>query len=705
MQSTGERLANHGITKRRRSPAAIALSVSLALFAVPTIGAAETEVEAEFVEGNESPWAQGEAPPLLELEQFFRDPQHAAGRISPDGDYVALVSAHEGAMNLHLMKRGDPLESARPLTEEPRSIMGFFWSRDGRHLIFVRDRDGDENLELRVIALEDAVGQDGIPESRHLAGGDGVQARVQHVPRSTPEYIFVGLNERDPRLHDVYRVALETGEKTRVAKNTAEIEGWGFHEGELRKAVRTTDDAGTEILRVQSQDEFESIYTCAFGETCSIANFHPDGERLYMRTNAGDERDLIELVLFDPATGEEERVHRDPEGEVDLGGAKFSDQDHRLLATVYTGDRQRIYAHDEDFESHLDWLRDELGEGELEITSRTRDESLWTVGVIRDSDPGSVYLANVETREIERLYEGRPDLPREHLAPMEPIRYTARDGQEIPGYLTLPHGAEPEGLPLVVMPHGGPWIRDTWGYSGTVQFLANRGYAVFQPNFRGSSGFGKGFLNAGNQEWGTGVMQHDVTDGVKYLIDQGIADPERVAIFGASYGGYSALAGLTWTPELYTAGVSMVGPSNLITLMESIPPYWEAGIRRMHGRVGDPEDPDDRERLKAQSPLFHVENIQAPLMVAQGANDPRVKQQESDQIVAALREAGHPVEYLLAPDEGHGLVDQTNRLAFFAGLETFLAEHLGGRHQADYPEAVQERLDLLRQDVDEVDAP
>ncbi len=447
------------------------------------------------------------------------------------------------------------------------------------------------------------------------------------------------------------------------------------------------------------------MYTCAFGETCSVANFHADGARFYLRTNAGDERDRVELVLFDPATGEEEFIHRDPEGEVDLGSAMFSERDHRLLATVYTGDRQRIYAHDEAFEAHLDWLREELGEGELELTSRTRDESLWTVAAIRDTDPGSVYLANVEAREIERLYEGRPDLPREHLAPMEPIRYTARDGQEIPGYLTLPHGVEAEGLPLVVMPHGGPWIRDTWGYSGTVQFLANRGYAVFQPNFRGSSGFGKAFLNAGNQEWGTGVMQHDVTDGVQYLIDEGIADPDRVAIFGASYGGYATLAGLTWTPDLYAAGVSMVGPSSLITLMESIPPYWEAGIRRMHGRVGDPEDPEDRERLKAQSPLFHVEKIEAPLMVVQGANDPRVKQAESDQIVSALHAAGHPVEYLLAPDEGHGFVGQTNRLAFFAGLEAFFAEHLGGRQQADYPEPIQERLDFLRQDVEAVEAP
>ncbi|TVP90520.1 MAG: S9 family peptidase [Thioalkalivibrio sp.] len=691
---------------RRVALAVPVLALSLGVLPAAATGADATAVEA--VQGDARVWMQGEEPPLLQLEQFFRDPQHAAGRISPDGEYVALLSAHEGAMNLHLMERGQPLESARPLTAESRSIMGFFWSRDGEHLIFVRDRDGDEDRELRVIALDDAT-RDApdrpLPESRHLAGGDGVQARVLHVPRATPESIFVGVNARDPRLHDVYRVSLATGDRTRVAKNTAGIEGWDFHEGELRKATRTTDDAGTEILRVKSQDEFEPVYTCAFGETCSVANFRADGEWLYLRTNAGEDRDLVELVLLDPATGEERFVHRDPEGEVDLGTALFSDRDHRLLATVYTGDHQRIHAHDADFESRLAWLRDELGDGELVFSSRTRDEAVWTVAVTRDTDPGSVYLADFEAREIERLYRGRPDLPREYLAPMEPIRYTARDGEVIPGYLTLPLGAEPEGLPLVVMPHGGPWIRDTPGYSGTVQFLANRGYAVFQPNFRGSSGFGKDFLNAGNQEWGTGVMQHDVTDGVLHLIEQGIADPDRVAIFGSSYGGYAALAGLAWTPELYAAGVSMVGPSNLITLMESIPPYWEAGIRRMHGRVGDPEDPEDRERLEAQSPLFHVEQMRAPLMVAQGANDPRVKQQESDQIVSALHGAGHPVEYLLAPDEGHGFVNQTNRLAFFAGLETFLAEHVGGRRQARYPETVQERLDALRQDVRAVEAP
>ncbi|WP_018871302.1 S9 family peptidase [Thioalkalivibrio sp. ALgr3] len=704
MLETLDRTNRRGARDRARGPRGRTAIMGALLLTLPALAGAQ--IETAPAEEGAGPWTE-EAPPLVKLERFFRDPEYASARISPDGDRVAFLRPYEGAMNIHVVARGEPVEQAQPVTTEERSVSGFFWSRDGEYLLYARDADGDEDFEIRALQApvepEPEAGE--YPESRHLAGGDGVRARIFHVPREAPGELFVGLNDRDPRLHDVYRVDIASGERELVAENTAEIEGWHFHEGELRKATRTTGDGGSEILRVDGEDDFRQIYACEFGESCSLAGFHADGARLYLRTNAGEDRDLSELVLFDPESGEETRVHRDPEGEVDLGRALFSDEDHRLLATQYTGDRQRIYAHDEEFEQALDWLRSELGDAELSFSSWTRDEDVWTVGVQRDVDPGSAWVADLRERELERLYRTRPDLPEDVLAYMEPIRYEARDGTEIPGYLTLPRGAEAEDLPLVVMPHGGPWVRDTWGYSGQVQFLANRGYAVLQPNFRGSSGFGKAFLNAGNQEWGTGVMQHDVTDGVKHLIDEGIADPDRVAIYGGSYGGYATLAGLTWTPELYAAGVSMVGPSSLITLMESIPPYWEAGIKRMHGRVGDPDDPEDRERLKEQSPLFHVDRIESPLLVAQGANDPRVKQAESDQIVAALRDAGHPVEYLLALDEGHGFVNETNRLAFFAGLEGFLAEHVGGRRQAEYPEPVQERLELLRQGIDEVEAP
>ncbi|MBK1734659.1 S9 family peptidase [Halorhodospira abdelmalekii] len=678
-------------------------------------------------------------PPLLPLELFFEDPRYSAARLSPDGEQIAFMSPHRGARNIWIKGVDEPLEAARPVTAYPRSVPSFFWSRDGRALLYLQDRDGDENY--RIYALDpraptaasngdgsgngdgdssgsgsgdrrshDDSDSDGsptaaetLPPSWRVAGGDGVRAFIYHLPRQQPDVLFVGLNERDPRFHDVYRVDIASGERELIARNDDQIEGWHFHEGELRKAVRTTATGGTEILAV-TEDGFERVYHCEFEESCRLSRFHPDGQRFYLRTNAGADRDITELVLFDPQSGKSERVHVDPKGEVDLGHALFSEVDDRLLATFYEGDKQRIYPHDEAFAAQLEWLRAELGSDNLHWTSRTADERLWTVARSSDVDPGTVYLADVEAHELTQLYASRPNLPSEDLAPMVPIRYKARDGVEIPAYLTLPPGHEPRNLPLIVNPHGGPWLRDTWGYRGTVQFLANRGYAVLQPNFRGSAGYGKAFLNAGNREWGTGTMQHDITDGVKHLIEEGIADPERIAIYGGSYGGFAALAGLAFTPELYAAGISVVGPSNIITLVETFPPYWKPGLQRWQRRVGNPDDPEDRQRLKAQSPLFSVDQMRAPLLVVHGANDPRVKQQESDQIVAALRDAGHPVEYLLAPDEGHGFVDELNRLAYLAAAEQFLAKHIGGRTQQEHSAATRERLAQLRVDIETVES-
>ncbi|AGA35294.1 putative peptidase [Thioalkalivibrio nitratireducens DSM 14787] len=648
--------------------------------------------------------SERDTQPLLDIELFFKDPQYSAARISPDGETVAFRSHHAGAMNLWVKAVDAPFDQARPVTAHARSVGRHFWSRDGRFLLYAQDRDGDENFEIRAVdPLAEPSADAEVPPSRGLAGAEGARAIVYHLPRDEPDVMYVGLNDRDPSLHDVHRVHIAAAERELMVRNDAGIQRWHFDQGRLRKASRTTADGSTEILRVSGEGELgEVVYQCSFQESCSLTRFHPDGQRIYLRTNAG-QRDLVVLVLFDPDSREEQQVHQDPEQEVDLGRAIFSQQDDRLLATVYAGDRQRIYAHDEDFATHLDRLQELLPEGNLDITSTNRDETRWTVALTRDTDPGTVYLYDTADMALSEIYRVRPDLPSEHLAQMEPIRYTARDGTEIPAYLTLPPGQKPRNLPVVVHPHGGPWLRDTWGYRGTVQFLANRGYAVLQPNFRGSSGYGKEFLNAGNRGWGTGVMQHDITDGVKHLIDEGIADPDRIAIYGASYGGFATLAGLAFTPDLYAAGVSVVGPSNIITLVESFPAYWRPGIARWQRRVGDPEDPEDRERLKAQSPLFSAQHIRAPLMVVHGANDPRVVQAESDQIVRVLRDAGHDVAYYLAPDEGHGLVDETNRLAVMAALEDFLAEHLGGRLQDAHPQRVEERREALRVDRSTLD--
>ena len=438
-------------------------------------------------------------------------------------------------------------------------------------------------------------------------------------------------------------------------------------------------------------------------ENCDPVRFHKDGKRAYLVTDKG-EVDRSRLVLLDVATGKVEVVESDPENQVDFGGALFSEKTNELLATTYTGDRERIYPRDPDFARDVKRIRVALPEGDLFFRTPSKDDRVWIVKTIFDVDNGPNYLYDRSTGKVELLYRPYPDIPVEHMAPMKAVRYKTRDGLEIPAYLTLPKGVAPRNLPAVIMPHGGPWARDSWGFDGVSQFLANRGYAVLQPNFRGSTGYGKHFLNLGNDQWGTGTMQHDLSDGVRWLIEQGTADPKRIAIMGGSYGGYATLAGVAFTPELYAAGVSIVGPSSIITLLQSIPPYWEPIKKTFAVRVGDLEDPKDAERLRSQSPLYSADRITAPLLVIQGANDPRVKKAESDRIVVALRDRGRPVEYLVAPDEGHGFAGRMNNIATYAKVEEFLAKYLGGRYQKEVRPEIRARLDALTVEVAKLSA-
>ena len=362
----------------------------------------------------------------------------------------------------------------------------------------------------------------------------------------------------------------------------------------------------------------------------------------------------------------------------------------------------RYYFKDKEWEETYNKIKSLVPDGEVFIRSITDDEQKMIIGVTRDVDPGSVYLFDKIKGEAKLLYKANPKIPTDDLAPMYPVKYITRDNVKIPAYLTIPRGLDPKNLPVVIFPHGGPWARDDWGYNPYTQFLANRGYAVLMPNFRGSTGYGKKFLNAGNKEWGTGIMQNDITDGVKYLIEQGIGDPKRIAIMGGSYGGYATLAGLAFTPDIYAAGVSIVGPSNLITLLNSIPPYWAVMRKIFDIRLGDVNNPADVERMKSESPLFSSEKIIAPLLVIQGANDPRVKQAESDQIVKSLRDLKRNVEYLLAKDEGHGYAGRLNRMAMIAKIDRFLAKYLGGRYQETLSTEIDSRLGELTVDVNTV---
>jgi dipeptidyl aminopeptidase/acylaminoacyl peptidase len=652
--------------------------------------------------------AQDGLPPLLDREVFFGDPEIAGAQLSPDGRYLSFRRPHQGVMNVWVKGIDEPFDAARPVTADTRRpITGYFWSRDSRSILFVQDRGGDENFH--VYAVDPARARPGhIPEPLNLTPVEGARAVIYHVPRNRPAEIIVGLNDRDPAFHDVYRVDLRTGERTLLIRNTENLAGFFFDDdGRAVGAARQLPaGAGLEFLRIEDGVVGERIYACSFEEQCGPVRIHPDGRRIYMRTNRGDDVDVARLTLLDPRTGAEEVIHQDPEGEVDMAGALFSDRTGELLAVFYLGDRLRVYPQQERFARDLERVRAALPDGEVYFGAGTDDEQRVLVSVQRDVDPGSTYLYDRGTGEVTFLYRSRPDFPVHHMAEMVPIRYTARDGLVIPAYLTLPRGVEPRNLPVIIHPHGGPWARDAWGYNAWAQFAANRGYAVLQPNFRGSTGFGKAFLNAGNREWGTGSMQHDITDGVQYLIDQGIADPARIGIFGGSYGGYATLAGVAYTPDLYAAAVPYVAPSSLITLIESFPAYWRPVLEMTwYRRVGDPADPADRADLEARSPLNHVERIRTPLLVVHGANDVRVTQRESDQLVVALRDRGVDVEYIVAPDEGHGFQGHVNRLALFAGMERFLARHLGGRYQPDMPPPIAERLDAITVDPATVRLP
>ncbi len=632
-------------------------------------------------------------PPLIDRELLFGNPEIAAAQLSPDGRFIAFLKPWNNTLNVWVKGAGDSFGEARLLTTEmKRPVPGYLWTRDSRFICYVKDNDGDENYNLYAVDPAAPVAEGApAPPSRDLTGLTGVAVQLYAAPKSRPEVVFIGINDRDQAWHDLYEVKIATGEKNLLRQNTGRIAGWEFDlAGNLRMAVRSAGNGDTEVLRVDPEG-FTKVYSCNVFETCAPLRFHKDGKRVYMETNHGDATDLTTLVLFDPATGETEPVESDPLQRVDFGSAVFSEVTDELAVTSYRDDRVRLYFRDRGYETDYQWLKDRLPDREISIGSRTRDEQLWLIHAFSDTEPGETYLFDRKTRTVTLQYTVREKVPREALASMQPVRYQSSDKLEIPAYLTLPKGVPPEKLPALIVPHGGPWARDAWGYNPIAQFFANRGYAVLMPNFRGSTGYGKRFLNAGNGEWGR-KMQDDITWGVRYLIEQGTADPKRIGILGGSYGGYAALAGVAFTPELYRAAVDIVGPSNLMTLLESIPPYWEAGRKMMYARMADPNTPEGKAWMTERSPLYAADRIRTPLMVVQGANDPRVNRAEAEQIVIALRDRGFPVEYLLAPDEGHGFARPVNNMAMFMAAEAFLARHLDGRCQEGATPEVMKRL-------------
>ena len=650
----------------------------------------------------QTPKPKVQQPPVIDRALFFDNPEIAGGQLSPNGKFISFIKPYKGTLNIWVKKLEDDFSAAKPVTADTiRPIRVYFWSRDGKYILYSQDKGGDENFNIYAVnPQESPVPGAAIPVNRDLTNLKGVRVFIYAIPYTDPDAIYIGLNDRDKSWHDLYKMKISTGERSLVRKNSAtdRITGWVFDwNDQLRLASRANADGSNDILRVDPK-ELVKIYTTSVFEEANPLAFTKDNKLVYMTTNKGDSTDLSRLIRFDPETMKEDLVESDPLKKVDLGNVIISELKKEIIFTSYEDERNRVYWKDKEFENDYHLIKKELPNSDIYFSSSTTDENYWFLSASADIDPGSTYLWDRLKKKLTFQYRPRPNIPVKDLAEMKAIQYKSSDGLKIPAFLTLPKGIEPRNLPVIVFPHGGPWARDGWGYNSYAQFLANRGYAVLSPNFRSSTGYGKKFLNAGNNQWGE-KMQDDLTWGVKYLIGEGIADPKKIGIMGGSYGGYATLAGVAFTPDVYACGVSIVGPSNLITLLNSIPPYWEAGRKIFHIRMGDPTNPQGKAQLERQSPLNSASKIKAALMVVQGANDPRVNKAESDQIVVALRDRGFPVEYIVAPDEGHGFARPVNNMAMFAAAERFLAKHLGGRFQESMKTEEAKRLTEITVDV------
>ncbi|WP_264789357.1 S9 family peptidase [Aureispira anguillae] len=601
----------------------------------------------------------------IPLEDFFKNPEKTAYSLSPNGEYFAFLAPYQNRKNIFVQKIGtEEIQQITQVTD--RDLSGFFWANDER-LIFVRDFDGDENYHLFSVTKE---GKD----EKDLTPFENVKVDIIDDLENDPEHLIIGMNKRIPQVFDPYRINIRTGETKQLAENPGNISSWiTDHKGQLRIAI-ATDGVNTSVLyRKTEQDNFNIVLTTNFKETVHPMYFDFDNdETVYALSNRG--RDKTAVVKMNIATGEElELIFEHPE--VDVSYMSYSRQRQVPTTISYvTWKRQHKFV-DQQVEDLYKRLERDLGKYEVVITSTNKSEDKFVVRTYSDRSLGAYYFYDKTTDQLEKITEVSAWLKEDQLAEMKPINYKSRDGLTIHGYLTLPKNVEHKNLPVIINPHGGPWARDAWTFNPEVQFLANRGYAVLQMNFRGSTGYGRQFWEASFQEWGL-KMQDDVTDGVQWLIDEGIADPSRIAIYGGSYGGYCTLAGITFTPDLYACAIDYVGVSNLFTFMETIPPYWEIYLKMLHEMVGDPSNPEDSIRMRATSPVFHVDKIKAPLLIAQGAKDPRVNQDESDQMVAALREKGVAIEYILKENEGHGFHNQENRFEFYGRMEKFLEKHL-----------------------------
>ena len=611
---------------------------------------------------------------LIPRTALFGNPARTGGTISPDGKTLAYLAPSNGVMNVFVGARSAP-DAARALTTETsRPIRSFFFAHDNQHLVYVQDAGGNEDFHLFATNLATGV-------TRDITPFEGARANLAGLSEKVPDELLVNINDRDKSAFDLYRIALDTGKRTLVQKNDQGFAGFVANDKfEVVMAVKPRADGGADVLRKTAKgwENYTSIDFEDAGTTAPMG-LTADSKTLYMRDSRG--RDTAALFAIDLATGAKTLIHAD--ARADIGGTLIHPSTGVVQAASVNYLRNEWTVFDAGIEKDIALLKSRFPE--FNITARTQDDSTWIVAGFASDAPPAFFVYERASGEIKPWFETRPDLKDAPLQPMHPVVIDARDGLKLPSYYTLPRSADsnadgkPEqAMPMVLYVHGGPWARDAYGSNSTHQFYANRGYAVLSVNFRASTGFGKSFTNAGNLQWSK-TMHDDLIDAVRWAEKQGIAAPGKVAIAGGSYGGYATLAGLTYTPDEFACGVDIVGPSNLNTLLASIPPYWKPGFEQMARRVGDPRTEEGKALLMAASPLTHADKIKRPLLIGQGANDPRVKQAESDQIIAAMNKHSLPVTYVLFPDEGHGFARPENSLAFNAVQEQFLASCLGGR--------------------------
>ncbi len=611
---------------------------------------------------------KNQVPPLIPMKDFFRNPTKVSFQLSPDGEHLAFLQPWQKRLNVYVQKIGE--DQAKRITDATkRDIAGFAWANNER-VVYVQDKGGDENFKLYAVNIDGS-------NPKVLTPFDKVRVGLVDDLEDNPDEMIIQMNKRDKRVFDAYRINVNTGDMKMVAQNPGNISSWVTDwDGKIRIAT-TTDGVNTSLLYRASEDQpFKTVLTPNFKEELSPLFFTWDNkEVVYAASNLG--RDKTAIVKFDvPRAKKLEVIYQNPE--VDVSTLLKSKKRKVITGVSFVTDKRHYHFFDEQRKQLQKELQKQLPGYEIVVTSMNKNEDKVLVRTYSDKTRGAYYFYDRNSKDFKKLVDVSPWLKEEYMADMKPIQYKSRDGLTIHGYLTLPKGVEAKNLPVVVNPHGGPWYRDSWGFNPEVQFLANRGYAVLQMNFRGSTGYGRHFWEISFKEWGK-TMQDDITDGVKWLISEGIANPKKIAIYGGSYGGYATLAGVTFTPDLYCCAVDYVGVSNLFTFMNTIPPYWKPYLDMFHEMVGDPAK--DKELLASASPALHADQIKVPLFIAQGANDPRVNKAESDQMVDALKKRGIEVEYMVKDNEGHGFHNEENRFDFYSAMEKFLAAHLGGRLQ------------------------